>query len=587
MKLSKNARIILEKRYLKQDEAGRSIEEPEDMFRRVARVISSAELKYNSPDSAEYWNEEFFGMMTRLEFLPNSPTLLNAGRELGLLSSCFVLPVDDSIEGISRTLSQAMIIHQYGGGTAFSFASIRPEGDTISGLHRAAGGPVKLVKVFSEVTNYIRQAGVRCGCNSASLPVTHPDIMNFINVKSDGSNSANFAINILLTDDFIQKVKANEEFQLVNPRNGDVTGCLSASAVFQAIASNAWETGDPGVSFIDWINSSNPTPNLGSFDTTDPCGGQLLLPYESATLGTINLSLMVKTENGIPMIDFKHLGEVIPKAVRFLDDALDVNIFPVVEVERASMATRKIGLGFMGFAEMLIQLGVPYDSEEALKIADTLMRFMKETTYRSSEQLANERGVFPAFEGSVYDCTGGRPMRNASCLTFTNTGTTSILANTSSGIHPIYSLVMVRNILDGERLLDINQTFERTARENNFFNRSLIDRLLAGANPRYCEEIPEAYRARFVTARTIEPEWCVRMQSVFQKYTDNAISQTVNFPKEATADEIAALFLKGHELGLKGITAYRDTSRDVQVLCIGDSCLDIVDRFFESDRIQS
>jgi ribonucleoside-diphosphate reductase alpha chain len=580
MNLSPNARIILQRRYLKRDASGRIIEEPEDMFRRVARTIATAETRYGDADSAASWGEEFYRMMTGLEFLPNSPTLLNAGRELGLLSSCFVLPVDDSIEGISKALRETMLIHQHGGGTGFSFDSIRPEGDTISGFHQAAGGPVKLVKVFSEVANYIRQAGVRCGCNSASLPVTHPDILNFINVKRDGANSANFAINIVLTDEFIRKVKMNEDYQLVNPRTGAVTGVLSAAEVFHAICRSAWETGDPGVMFIDRINASNPTPQLGTFDTTDPCGGQLLLPYESATLGTVNLSLMVKRDNGLPTIDFERLGEIIPKAVRFLDDALDVNIFPVPEVERASLATRKMGIGFMGFAEMLIQLGVPYDSEEALEIADRLMHFMKEITYRSSELLALERGVFPAFKGSIYDHAGGWPMRNASCLTFTNTGTTSIIANTSSGIHPIYSLVMVRNILDGERLLDINQTFEQTAREHDFFSRSLIDRLLSGQSPRSCEEIPEAFRERFVTARTIEPEWCVRMQAVFQKYTDNAISQTVNFPREATVQDIAAIFLKGHELGLKGITAYRDTSRDVQVLCTGGSCLDVVDRFF-------
>ncbi|MEN8614010.1 adenosylcobalamin-dependent ribonucleoside-diphosphate reductase [Dehalogenimonas sp. THU2] len=583
MKLSRNARITLQKRYLKRDETGRLIEEPEDMFRRVSKTVASAELKYGSPDAASSWDEEFYQMMTRLEFLPNSPTLLNAGQELGLLSSCFVLPVEDSIDGISRTVREAMLIQQYGGGTGYSFSSIRPEGDFVAGYRPAAGGPVKLINVFSESANYIRQAGVRCGCNAASLPVTHPDIMNFIKAKSDGSCSANFATNISITDDFIEKVRRGDNFSLVNPRNGAVTGELSAREVFTTIAQGAWSTGDPGIIFIDRIKESNPTPHLGAFDTTDPCGGQLLLPYESATLGTINLSLMVKRDQNGPAVDFDRLAGIIPKAVRFLDDALDVNRFPFSQVENAALATRKIGLGFMGFAEMLMQLGIPYNSEEALSVADQLMRFFSDTVRRSSEQLAQERGAFPAFPGSIYDHAEGKPIRNASCVTFTNTGTTSIIANTSSGIHPIYSLVMVRNILDGERLLDINEQFERTAREHGFFSRGLVEKLLAGESPQDCLEIPQPHRRILATAKDIEPEWCIRMQSIFQRYTDNAVSQTVNFPKEATVDDIANLFLKAHELGIKGITAYRDTSRDVQVLCTGDACLDVIEGYFNGD----
>ncbi|APV45300.1 ribonucleoside-diphosphate reductase alpha chain [Dehalogenimonas formicexedens] len=581
MELSQNARIILNKRYLKKDEGGNIIETPEDMFRRVANVIASVERRYKTDETA--WADEFYRMMTGLEFLPNSPTLLNAGRERGLLSSCFVLPVEDSIEGISCALVKAMTIHKFGGGTGFSFGHIRPEGDLVSGNLSSAGGPVKLIKVFSEATNYIRQAGVRCGCNSASLPVNHPDILKFIQAKRDGSASANFATNIEITDDFVDRVRHGKYCQLINPRNGVVTGEIPARVIMDSIAEGAWETGDPGIMFIDRINDSNPTPQLGNFETTDPCGGQLLVPFESATLGTINLSLMVSEDSEKPSIDYLRLGDVIPKAVRFLDNVLDVNLYPLGDVEKASRATRKIGLGLMGFAELLIKLGIRYDSDQALEIADELMWFVRTKTYEASENLARERGTFPAFTGSVFDRQDGHPMRHASCLTFTNTGTTSILANTSCGIHPIYAMVMVRNILDGERLLDINQAFEQIAKKFGFFNSKLVEELLSGVSPVNCQRIPEPFRQLFVTARDIDPEWCIRMQAVFQRHIDNAISQTVNFPKSATVEDIKSMFLKAYDLGLKGVTAYRDTSRDAQVLCTGPECVEVAQRYFQSN----
>ncbi|OBW62916.1 MAG: ribonucleoside-diphosphate reductase, adenosylcobalamin-dependent [Dehalococcoides mccartyi] len=585
MKLSGNAKIVLEKRYLKRDGDGSITESPEDMFRRVADAVAAAENAYNQQGKAACWADEFYRMMTGLEFLPNSPTLLNAGRELGLLSSCFVLPVEDSVEGIAKAIGEAMIIHQYGGGTGFAFDTIRPEDTPIKSGHNVAGGPVRLVGVFSEAANYIKQAGVRCGCNSASLPVNHPDILKFIRAKDEGDHSANFGINIALTDSFIQKVRRGEDYELINPRTGEVTGSLSASDVFYRIAQSAWETGDPGIMFIDRINKDNPTPQLGEFVTTDPCGGQPLLPYESATLGTINLSLMALKEGNCFGVDYLRLGKLIAKAIRFLDDVLEVNRYPIPEVERAAKATRKIGLGFMGFAEMLIKLGIRYDSEQAVSLADRLMTFVNETVNKTSEELALERGSFPAFAGSIYAKSGAKPRRNATCLTFTNTGTTSIIADTSVGIHPIYSLVMVRNILDGQRLLDINHTFEETARERGFFNPVLIEKLLTGESPQNCPEIPRDYRRLLVTARDIQPEWCIRVQAAFQKHTDNAISQTVNFPKSATVEDIAELFLKSHELGLKGVTAYRDSSRDVQVLCTGTDCRDIAKQYFEDCHV--
>lgn len=580
MNLSDNARIILNRRYLKKDSTGQVVETPEDMFRRVATVVASPEKKYASAKKAADWAEKFYLLMTRLEFLPSSPTLLNAGRNLGLLSPCFVLPVADKFKDIYRVLAEAALIHKHGGGTAFAFANIRPDGDIVSDLLGVAGGPVKLIKVFAEATNYVRQAGVRCGCNSACLPVNHPDIRKFIDAKSDGVSAANFAINIVISDEFIKKVKNGDDYDLVNPRNGAITGRLNARDVFLHIARSAWKTGDPGILCIDRMNESNPTPHLGNFETTDPCGGQLLLPYESSNLGTINLSLMLTREDSRIRIDYTRLAEVVRIAVRFLDNSIDINKYPVPATKKASLKTRKIGLGVMGFAEMLVKLGIRYDSEQALNIAGELMRFIKDETYLASSQLAAERGVFPSYEGSIFQRNKVAQMRNASCLTLTNTGTTSIIANTTSGIHPIFSLVMVRNILDGLRLLDINRQFEETAKNHGFFSRQLVRKLLSGIRLKDCDEVPEGFRHLLVTAADIQPEWFIRIQATFQKNIDNAISQTVNFPKDASVDDIAELFLKAHELGLKGVSIYRDTSRESQVLCMGDAWLDMVEGYF-------
>ncbi len=584
MELSKNAQIILERRYLKKDSTGRIIETPEDMFCRVASVVAAAEKKYASPEVAAVWEAKFKKLMTNLEFLPNSPTLLNAGRELGMMSSCFVLPVKDSIQDIYRVLAEAALIHKHGGGTAFSFASIRPEGDRVADLQGVASGPVKLIKAFSEAINYIRQAGVRCGCNSACLPTDHPDILKFIEAKNDANVAPNFATSVTVSDDFIRKVTTGEDYNLINPRTGAITGRLNAKEVLLKIAGSAWQTGDPAITFIDHINESNTTPQLGSFETTDPCGGQLLLPYESSTLGTINLTRMLDCENGSYRIDYPRLAEVVHVAVRFLDDVLDANEYPVPAVAEASLRTRKIGLGIMGFAEMLIKLGIRYDSEQAVEVADELMGFIRNEAYSTSTRLAEERGAFPAYEGSTFEHNGGPPMRNASCLTLTNTGTTSLIANTTCGIHPVFSLVMVRNILDGTRLLDINRHFNEIARKADFFSRQLVTKLLSGISLKDCDDVPEEYRRLFVTTADIGPDWCIRIQAAFQKHTDNAISQTVNFPEEATKEDISELFLKVHELGLKGAAIYRDGSRDTQVLCTGSTCLDLVDKHFgESD----
>jgi ribonucleoside-diphosphate reductase alpha chain len=581
MNLSRNARLILEKRYLKKDSLGQVSETPEDMFRRVAAVVASAEDNYQ-PGQVNDWENRFYQLMTRLEFLPNSPTLLNAGRPLGLLSSCFVLPIVDSLPDIYRVLAEAALIHKYGGGTAFSFANLRPAGDPVGELCGVAGGPVALIDVFSTAINYVRQAGVRCGCNSACLPVNHPDILAFIDAKSDGTSVANFANSILITDEFMEKAKNNEEYDLINPRTGAITDRLNAKEVLLRMAYNAWKTGDPGFTFIDRINEDNTTPNIGNFETTDPCGGQLLFPYESAPLGTINLSLMVTEKDGKCAIDYPHLAEVVHTAVRFLDDVIDVNRYPIKAVEEASLLTRKIGLGVMGFAEMLIKIGIRYNSEQAVTVANELMRFIREEAYSTSMVLATERGVFPAFEGSAFQRQGMK-MRNASCLTMTNTGTTSIIAGTTCGIHPIFSFAMVRNILDGSRLLDIDRHFKETARAQGFFSRRLVTKLLNGTSLQDCNEIPEDIRSVFITVSDIAPECCIRIQAAFQNNIDNAISQTVNFPKDATVEDISKLLLKAHELRLKGLSVYRDSSRSNQVLCMGGDCLDLVEDHFKRE----
>ncbi len=572
IKLTRNARIVLEKRYLKKDRQGNVIETPEDMFRRVAGVIASAELNYNNKADTKYWEDQFYRIMANLEFLPNTPTLLNAGRELGLLSASFVLPVEDSLESIFETLKEAAIVHKYGGGTGFSFSDIRPEKDNIASANGIAGGPVKLINIYSEATGYIRQGGVRYGCNSACLNVNHPDILKFIDAKEDPRSLTNFAISVMIDDGFMKALKENSDYDLIHPRTGYTVTRLKAKLVFDRIVEHSWKTGDPGIVFTDRINESNPTPHLGRFDSTDPCGGQLLLPYESCNLGSINLTRVLKNAGESYEINYEKLLDIIKKAVRFLDNVIDVNRFPLPRIEEMTKKTRKIGLGLMGFADMLIRLGIPYNSEQAVSLADELMAFIKEEVYKASSELAKERGVFPAFKGSIHDADS-RKMRNASCITFTNTGTVSLIANCSSGIHPIFSMAFVRNILDGEKLLDVHTIFEEMARKKGVFTKEVLEELATGKKLTDIDGIPEKFKRIFVTTGDIDPTWCVKIQAAFQKHADNAISQTVNFPESATRQDIANLFLMAYELGLKGITAYRDGSRKEQVLCTGEEGL--------------
>ena len=561
--LSENALRVLERRYLKKDSQGQVIETPDEMFRRVAQAIASAE-----PIKADgkAWEEEFYQLMANLEFLPNSPTLMNAGRELGQLSACFVLPIDDSMESIFDAVKNTALIHKSGGGTGFSFSRLRPETDRVGSTGGVASGPVSFMRAFDTATDVIKQGGMRRGANMAILNVDHPDIMKFIMAKEDPTAFTNFNLSVAVTNEFMEAVKAGTDYNLVNPHTKEVAGKLNAKEVFNKIVAMAWKTGDPGIVFINRINQDNPTPHLGKIESTNPCGEQPLLPYESCNLGSINLARMLRTTNGTTGIDYSKLAETVKIVVRFLDNVIDVNKFPLPEIDDMTKKSRKIGLGVMGFADMLIKLGIPYDSEEALQIASDIMQFINEEASKTSVELAKERSVFPAFEGSSYDVPSGLRVRNASCTTIAPTGTLSIIAGCSSGIEPLFALSYIRNILDGAQLVEVNPYFEEVAKSEGFFSEELIQQLAAGSQLHTVEGIPDSIKRLFVTAHEIQPEWHVRMQAAFQKSTHNAVSKTVNFPHEATEEDIAKVYLMAYEEGLKGITIYRDRSREAQPL---------------------
>ena len=569
IKLTENAIQVLERRYLKKDIQGRVIETPEEMFRRVAGTIASAELIYDPKADVKAREEEFYQLMVNLEFLPNSPTLMNAGRELGQLSACFVIPVDDSMESIFDAVKYTALIHKSGGGTGFSFSRLRPEGDFVKSTSGVASGPVSFMEVFDTTTDVTKQGGTRRGANMGILSVDHPDIMRFITAKDDPTALTNFNISVAVTNEFMEAVKAGKDYNLVNPRTKKVVAKLNAREVFDKIVDMAWKTGDPGIVFIDRINKDNPTPQQGRIESTNPCGEQPLLPYESCNLGSINLATMLRTTNGNFEIDYPKLAKTVKIAVRFLDNVIDVNRFPLPQIEEMTKKTRKIGLGVMGFADMLIKLGIPYDSDEALEVASKIMRFIHGEAGKASVELAKERGVFPAFSGSIYDRRGGLRVRNACCTTIAPTGTLSIIAGCSSGIEPLFALSYTRNILDGARFVEVNPYFEEAARNGGFYSKELMQKLADGAHLSALEGVPDEIKRLFVTAHEISPEWHVRMQAAFQRSTDNAVSKTVNFPQEATREDIAKVYMMAYDEGLKGITIYRDRSREAQVLVTG------------------
>ncbi len=571
LKMTENAIKVLEKRYLRKDKAGNVIETPEQLFRRVAAAIAAAETIYDAKADVKKWENEFYAAMVSLNFLPNSPTLMNAGKELGQLSACFVLPIEDTMESIFDAVKYTALIHKSGGGTGFSFSRLRPESDRVGSTGGVASGPVSFMRAFDTATDVIKQGGMRRGANMAILSVDHPDILKFINAKNNATALTNFNISVAVTGEFMEAVKTGSNYTLINPHTKGPDGELNARDVFNQMVEMAWKTGDPGIIFIDRINKENPTPNLGKIESTNPCGEQPLLPYESCNLGSINLGIMVKQDNGKARIDYEKMGRTVKTAVRFLDNVIDVNKFPLKEIEEMTKKTRKIGLGMMGFADMLLQLGVAYNSQEGLKTASEVMKFIQTEATKASVEVAVERGTFPAFKGSKYDAPNGMKVRNATRTTIAPTGTLSIIAGCSGGIEPLFALSFVRNILDGAQMVEVNPYFEEAARRGGFYSEQLMQELANGAHLSDMENVPEAVKKVFVTAHDIAPEWHVEMQAAFQKYTDNAVSKTVNFPHDATREDVAQVYMMAFEKGLKGITIYRDKSRENQPMSTGQA----------------
>ena len=561
MKVSENARIVLERRYLKKNESG--CESPEDMLLRVALTVAAADEAYGQ--DVKKTTQQFFEVMDSLKFMPNSPTLMNAGRELGQLSACFVLPVEDSMEGIFDSLKNAAMIHKSGGGTGFSFSRIRPAGASVNSTGGVASGPISFMKVFNSSTEAVKQGGTRRGANMGILRVDHPDIMDFITCKKDLTQLTNFNISVGLTEKFMLAVAADKKYDLIDPKTKKKTGSESARKVYDTIVDMAWQNGEPGIVFLDRINKDNPVPSAGEIESTNPCGEQPLLPYESCNLGSINLNAFVKDGT----IDFAEIEKTVTVAVHFLDNVIDVNLYPLEIIEKTTKSMRKIGLGVMGFADMLYQLGIPYNSEDAVRTARDVMMSIRRTARRASEELGKQRGSFPLFEQSVYKEQGLSAMRNATVTTIAPTGTISIIAGTSSGIEPVFAISYVRNVLDDDKLIEVHPYFEQVARERSFYSRSLMEQIAQKGTLHGVANIPEDVAKVFVTAHDITPEYHIRMQSAFQESTDNAVSKTVNFPKTATKNDVRAAYDLAYSLGLKGVTIYRDGSRQGQVLSVG------------------
>ena len=563
--LSANAVKVLEKRCLIKDESGKVVETPEGLFRRVSRTVAAGDSLYGAADeTVKQTEEKFYDLMTSLRFLPNSPTLMNAGKRLGQLSACFVIPVGDSMEEIFDGVKYSAIIHKSGGGTGFSFSRLRPRGDVVASTGGISSGPISFMRAYDAATDTVKQGGARRGANMGLLRVDHPDILDFIRCKDDTRTLNNFNISVGLTEDFMKAVVSDAEYELLNPRSKKVVRTLRAKEVFHAIVKQAWKNGEPGIVFIERMNVANPTPHLGEIESTNPCGEQPLLPFESCNLGSINLSRMV-TENG--QVEWELLKETVWTSVHFLDNVINVNCYPLEQIDKMTKGNRKIGLGAMGWADMLVQMKLPYNSEEAFSLAGEVMGFIAKEGRDASRQLAQKRGHFPNFGGSIYD--GEEWIRNATVTTIAPTGTLSIIAGCSSGIEPIFAVSFVRTVLEGAKLIEVNPYFEKIAQERGFWSKDLLERIAETGSIQRFPEIPEDVKGLFVTAHDISPLDHVRMQAIFQKHVDNAVSKTVNFPSEATMEDVEEVYLHAYRLGCKGVTVYRDGSRENQVLSNG------------------
>ncbi len=560
-RLSHNARTVLSQRYLAKNERGVVIESPAAMFHRVADDVASIE----PPAHRRRLSGQFYDAMASLTFLPNSPTLMNAGRPLQQLSACFVLPVDDSLESIFDAVKHQALIHQSGGGTGFSFSHIRPHADRIATTNGLASGPISFMRLFNLSTDVIKQGGTRRGANMGILRVDHPDILDFIALKRQPHEMTNFNLSVGLTDRFMKAVTHNRSYALINPRNAMPVRRLPAKMVFDRLVEAAWQSGEPGVLFLDTINKANPTPHLGTIEATNPCGEQPLLAYESCTLGSINVARCLTTHRGTRSIDYERLEHIIQLAVRFLDNVVDRTRFPLASIEARTKRTRKIGLGIMGFADLLIQLGIPYNTDDALHIADQLMGFVRQQAHESSHRLAQERGPFPAYKGSQLE-TEALPRRNATVTTIAPTGTISILADCSAGIEPLYGVSVAHTIMEDIRLQRLHPEFLRRARARGLSLCELREEIGRHESIQHLSQIPEDLRRLFVTAHDIAPAHHVRMQAVFQRHSDSGVSKTINLPPSATTADVAAALSLAYELGCKGVTVYRAGSRERQVL---------------------
>ena len=569
LKLSENSLKVLEARYLSRDQERHLIETPEQLFKAVSRGVAYGEHLLDNGHQAAQWEKKYHNLLISLDFLPNTPTLMNAGKPLGQLSACFVLPVEDSIEAIFEAVKQMALVQRTGGGTGFSFSRLRSKGDMVATTSGEASGPISFMKIFDCATENIKQGGKRRGANMGILRVDHPDIPEFVTSKRDGVSLRNFNLSVGASDVFMEAYREERDYELINPVHGRSAGRISARKIFDMIVESAWHTGDPGLIFLDTINRSNPTPHLGAIEATNPCGEIPLLPFESCNLGSINLSHMLRQEKNVAVIDWEKLRRVTKEAVRFLDDVIEVSRYPIPEIERVTRGNRKIGLGVMGFAEMLIRLHIPYDSDEAVKTADRIMEVLSQEAHKSSQELARERGVFPNWKGSIYEAEGVR-VRNATQLAIAPTGTIGIIAGTSPGIEPLFALAYKRaHVLNGQTLFEINPLFIEYLDIHGLKAGRVIEEVLQKGWLKDVEGVPEDLKRLFVTALEIPPERHLQIQAAFQQHVDNSVSKTINLPHEATVRDVAEAYLRAWELGLKGITIYRYGSKSAQVMELG------------------